>query len=205
MIEPTLDWEQVAREAKEIADAHGWNDPPEDDATHAVNVLCELFEAWQLYRAGHEADEPITCEGAGCQMREVCKERCEQYKPYGIAVELADAVLRVLSRTGELRGPMTMFRAMTAADKRGTHSGVDDLKDLIWCSMYGRSTGWKIRLRASSCGVGSTASPSRTPSGRRWSTTARGRGGMEGRGHDTGRVESNLGEAQKMAEQRRWG
>lgn len=106
MIEPTLDWEQVAREAKEIADAHGWNDPPEDDATHAVNVMCELFEAWQLYRAGHEVDEPITCEGAGCQMREVCKERCEQYKPYGIAVELADAVLRVLSRTGEVSGVM---------------------------------------------------------------------------------------------------
>lgn len=100
MVEPTLDWEQVAREAKEIADAHGWNDPPEDDATHAVNVLCELFEAWQLYRAGHEVDEPITCEGAGCQMREVCKKPCEQYKPYGIAVELADAVLRALSGTG---------------------------------------------------------------------------------------------------------
>lgn len=65
MIEPTLDWEHVASEAKEIADAHGWNDPPEDDATHTVNVLCELFEAWQLYRAGHEVDEPITCEGAG--------------------------------------------------------------------------------------------------------------------------------------------
>lgn len=135
MIEPTLDWEQVAREAKEIADAHGWNDPPEDDATHAVNVLCELFETWQLYRAGHEVDEPIRCEGAGCQMREVCKKPCEQYKPYGIAVELADAVLRVLSRTGELRGPMTMFRAMTAADKRGTHSGMDGLEDLILCSM----------------------------------------------------------------------
>lgn len=106
MIEPTLDWEQVAREAKEIADAHGWNDPPEDDATHAVNVLCELFEAWQLYRAGHEVDELITCEGAGCQMREVCKQPCEQYKPYGIAVELADAVLRVLSRTGHVNSVM---------------------------------------------------------------------------------------------------
>lgn len=131
MIEPTLDWEQVAREAKEIADAHGWNDPPEDDATHTVNVLCELFEAWQLYRAGHEVDEPITCEGAGCQMREVCKERCEQYKPYGIAVELADAVLRVMSRTGELRGPMTMFRAMTAADKLHTRTYIDGLEELI--------------------------------------------------------------------------
>lgn len=131
MIEPTLDWEHVAREAKEIADAHGWNDPPEDDATHAVNVLCELFEAWQLYRAGHEVDEPITCEGAGCQMREVCKERCEQYKPYGIAVELADAVLRVLSRTGELRDPMTMFRAMTAADKLHTRTCIYGLEELI--------------------------------------------------------------------------
>lgn len=135
MIEPTLDWEQVAREAKEIADAHGWNDPPEDDATHAVNVLCELFEAWQLYRAGHEVDEPITCEGAGCQMRKVCKEPCDQYKPYGIAVELADAVLRVLSRTGELRGPMTMFRVMTAADKRGIHTGMDGFEDLILSSI----------------------------------------------------------------------
>lgn len=131
MVEPTLDWERVAREAKEIADAHGWNDPPEDDATHAVNVLCELFEAWQLYRAGHEVDEPITCEGAGCQMREVCKERCEQYKPYGIAVELADAVLRVLSRTGELRGPMTMFRAMKAVDKRGAHFYTGEFEELI--------------------------------------------------------------------------
>ena len=135
MIEPTLDWEQVAREAKEIADAHGWNNPPEDDATHAVNVLCELFEAWQLYRAGHEVDEPITCEGAGCQMRKVCKERCDQYKPYGIAVELADAVLRVLSRTGELRGLMTIFRVTTAADTRCAHSYTDGLEDLILYSM----------------------------------------------------------------------
>lgn len=144
MIEPTLDWEQVAREAKEIADAHGWSDPPEDDATHAVNVLCELFEAWQLYRAGHEVDEPITCEGAGCQMRKVCKDPCDQYKPYGIAVELADAVLRVLSRTGELRGPMTMFRAMTAADKRGMRTCIDRLEELILYSAYSADiiNGW---------------------------------------------------------------
>lgn len=131
MVEPTLDWEQVAREAKEIADAHGWNSPPEDDATHAVNVLCELFEAWQLYRAGHEVDEPIRCEGAGCQMREVCKKPCEQYKPYGIAVELADAVLRVLSRTGELRGSMEGLRAMTAADKLHTRTYIYGLEELI--------------------------------------------------------------------------
>lgn len=131
MVEKTLDWEQVAKEAKEIADAHGWNNPPEDDATHAVNVMCELFEAWQLYRAGHEVDEPISCEGAGCQMREVCKQPCDQYKPSGIAVELADAVLRALSRTGELRGPMTMFRAMKAVNKRDTHSYIDGLEDLI--------------------------------------------------------------------------
>ena len=136
MTEQTFDWEKVAKEAKEIADAHGWNNPPEDDATHAVNVMCELFEAWQLYRAGHEVDEPIRCEGAGCQMREVCKERCEQYKPYGIAVELADAVLRVLSRTGELRGPMTMFRAMKAADKRSTRSYMNGIEDLILYVTY---------------------------------------------------------------------
>lgn len=117
MVEPTLDWEQVAREAKEIADAHGWNDPPEDDVAHTVNVLCELFEAWQLYRAGHEVDEPITCEGAGCQMREVCKQPCEQYKPYGIAVELADAVLRVLSRTGELSDVIKFY---LKGDGKGT-------------------------------------------------------------------------------------
>lgn len=104
-----MDWEEVAREAKEIADAHGWNDPPEDEYTHEVNVMCELFEAWQLYRAGHEVEEPITCEGAGCQMREVCKQPCEQYKPYGIAVELADAVLRVLSRTGRVPGVMKFY------------------------------------------------------------------------------------------------
>lgn len=104
-----MDWEKVAREAKEIADAHGWNNPPEDDTTHKINVLCELMEAWQLYRAGHEVDDPITCEGAGCQMREVCKQRCDQYKPYGIAVELADAVLRVLSRTGELSGVIKFY------------------------------------------------------------------------------------------------
>lgn len=141
MTEKTLDWEQVAKEAKEIADAHGWNEPPENDTTHEVNVLCELMEAWQFYRAGHEVDEPIRCEGAGCQMREVCKQPCEQYKPYGIAVELADAVLRVLSRTGELRGPMTMFRAMTAAKKRGTRTYIGGLENLI---LYGMEivTGW---------------------------------------------------------------
>lgn len=130
MIEPTLDWEQVAREAKEIADAHGWNDPPEDDATHAVNVLCELFEAWQLYRAGHEVDEPITCEGAGCQMREVCKERCEQYKPYGIAVELADAVLRVLSQTGKVGDVLRFF--MRGYKKGCVQCFPGEIKELIY-------------------------------------------------------------------------
>lgn len=139
MIEPTLDWEQVAREAKEIADAHGWNDPPEDDATHAVNVLCELFEAWQLYRAGHEVDEPITCEGAGCQMRKVCKERCEQYKPYGIAVELADAVLRVLSRTGTLNGVVHFYLEWNGKGTVGAVSG--GLEKLIY-----RCTGWVISV-----------------------------------------------------------
>lgn len=109
MTEKTINWEQVAKEAKEIADAHGWNDPPEEEDVHEVNVLCELFEAWQLYRAGHEVDEPITCEGAGCQLREVCKQPCDQYKPYGIAVELADAVLRVLSRTGKVPGVMNFY------------------------------------------------------------------------------------------------
>lgn len=135
MIEPTLNWEQVAKEAKEIADAHGWNDPPEDDATHAVNVLCELFEAWQLYRAGHEVDEPITCEGAGCQMREVCKERCDQYKPYGIAVELADAVLRVLSRTGELSDVIKFYLKW---DGKGTVRSVSGgLEECVY-----RCTSW---------------------------------------------------------------
>lgn len=139
MIEPTLDWEQVAREAKEIADAHGWNDPPEDDATHAVNVLCELFEAWQLYRAGREVDEPVTCEGAGCQMREVCKERCEQYKPYGIAVELADAVLRVLSRNGELSGVINFFFKWNG---KGTVCAVSGgLEKLIY-----RCTSWAMSV-----------------------------------------------------------
>ena len=137
MIEPTLDWEKVAREAKEIADAHGWNDPPEDDDTHAVNVLCELFEAWQLYRAGHEANEPITCEGAGCQMRKVCKERCEQYKPYGIAVELADAVLRVLSRTGELNGVVHFYLKWNGNGTVGAVSG--GFEKLIY-----RCTSWAI-------------------------------------------------------------
>lgn len=137
MIEPTLDWEQVAREAKEIADAHGWNDPPEDDAAHTVNVLCELFEAWQLYRAGHEVDEPITCEGAGCQMRKVCKERCDQYKPYGIAVELADAVLRVLSRTGELNGVVHFYLKWNGNGTVGAVSG--GFEKLIY-----RCTSWAI-------------------------------------------------------------
>lgn len=146
MIEPTLDWEQVAREAKEIADAHGWNDPPEGDATHAVNVLCELFEAWQLYRAGHEVDEPITCEGAGCQMREVCKEPCEQYKPYGIAVELADAVLRVLSRTGELRGPMEGLRLHTRTYIYGLEELILYSADIIsrWPEYEVEDAAWSI-------------------------------------------------------------
>lgn len=130
MVEPTLDWEQVAREAKEIADAHGWNDPPEDDVTHAVNVLCELFEAWQLYRAGHEVDEPITCEGAGCQMRKVCKERCEQYKPCGIAVELADAVLRVLSQTGKVSDVLKFY--MRGYKKGSVQCFPGEIKELIY-------------------------------------------------------------------------
>lgn len=146
MVGPTLDWEQVAREAKEIADAHGWNSPPEDDATHAVNVLCELFEAWQLYRAGHEVDEPITCEGAGCQMREVCKERCEQYKPYGIAVELADAVLRVLSRTGELRGSMARLRLRTRTCIYGLEELILYSADIIngWPDYEVEDAAWSI-------------------------------------------------------------
>lgn len=134
MTETAMNWEQVAREAKEIADAHGWNDPPEDDTTHAVNVMCELFEAWQLYRAGHEVDEPITCEGAGCQMREVCKEHCEQYKPYGIAVELADAVLRVLSRTGKVPGALKFYLGRTR--KKNVFPVIGGLERLIRKCVY---------------------------------------------------------------------
>lgn len=92
-----IDCCEIANESRHIALVHGWSDPPETDAEHIVNVICDLMDAWQLYRDGHDPDEPITCEGAGCQMRKVCSSQCDQYKPQAIAVELADAVLRILS------------------------------------------------------------------------------------------------------------
>lgn len=95
-----IDWNTVIREAHKTAVEKGWWDRPVTVESQICNLHCELSEAWQEYRNGHAIDE-IYCAVARCQNALMCKERCLEYHPQGIPIELADFCLRVCDWMGK--------------------------------------------------------------------------------------------------------
>ena len=99
---------ELAKEAHQIAVEHGfWS--PEPSFGDLVSLMhSELSEALEEYRAGRpmvwhgcmfpDPESQYECEmNEGCkQNRETCKARDK--KPEGIAVELADCIIRILDR-----------------------------------------------------------------------------------------------------------
>ena len=97
-----INWNAIIVEAHGTAILKGWWDKPVTQASQLCNLHCELSEAFQEYRNGHEINE-IYCKAAGCGNALICKERCEDYQPMGVPVELADFCLWVCDWMGNGR------------------------------------------------------------------------------------------------------
>lgn len=106
---------ELAREIHENAVEHGWWD--EERSFGDIVALChsELSEALEEYRAGHpELWSRIECGAAGSDF--VCKHMTQDGlcasgmtcsmektgKPEGIAVEMADCIIRILDWCGKV-------------------------------------------------------------------------------------------------------
>ena len=102
---------EVAKEIHENAVAHGWWDEQRSFAEVMALCVSELAEALEEDRAGKpmvyckcmENGEP--CEGINCDYFETfdgdCKNSCLDPKPEGIAVEMADCIIRILDWAGQ--------------------------------------------------------------------------------------------------------
>jgi hypothetical protein len=99
---------QFAKEVYENAVAHGWYDPePQFPACIALmhSELSEALEEFRRYKPAvyfdckiDETDEDCICDpdepGCGLKNYQECEHRAE--KPEGVAVELCDAIIRIL-------------------------------------------------------------------------------------------------------------
>lgn len=104
---------EVAKEIHENAVAHGWWEG--DRSFPEIIALChsELSEALEEYRSGRPnlyCDKEETCGGkANIAEKWACDECvlraggdvCEMSKPEGIAVEMADCIIRILDWCGK--------------------------------------------------------------------------------------------------------
>lgn len=88
-----------SKEVHENAVAHGWWESPRDFPEVAALIHSEISEALEEYREG----KPLIygcCgfPGAVCEHSEECdkSEKDRSCKPEGLAVELCDAIIRIL-------------------------------------------------------------------------------------------------------------
>jgi len=107
-------WNKLAEEIHQNAVAHGWYDKEPSLASVINNIHAELSEAWEEYRKGRpmcyfeceniKDDDRFgrPCSPCGYGKPEgPCDRRGE--KPEGIAVELADAVMRMLDTCAHMK------------------------------------------------------------------------------------------------------
>lgn len=97
-----MNWNEFAAEVHQVAVDHGWWEEPPGIAEIVVMCHAELSEAVEEYRAGR----PMVYCGEGMAANAACREgpcggleclrRFPGRKPQGIAVGLADCVLRIL-------------------------------------------------------------------------------------------------------------
>lgn len=91
---------ELAAAVHENAVAHGWWEQERELPEILMLCVSELAEALEEYRAGKpniyynvEGEEMLYADGEAC-------EKYERRKPEGVAVELADCVIRILDYCG---------------------------------------------------------------------------------------------------------
>jgi len=89
--------EQIKKEIHENAIAHGWWETPRSFGEICALIHSELSEALEEYRDG-KPDVYVFGEHG---ITPITPEEWDGEKPEGIAVELADAVIRILDYMGE--------------------------------------------------------------------------------------------------------
>ena len=121
-----LDLNELAREAHQIAVEHGWWEKKPTFGELVALMHSELSEALEEYRAGRpmvwhacmtsDEDTPCTKEECGDWYNGKCELTCLSPKPEGIAVELADCIIRILDWAGHESVDMEgiLFEAMEA-------------------------------------------------------------------------------------------
>lgn len=98
-----MNWNEFAKEVHQVAVEHGWYDRKPSFAEMAVNFHAELSEAVEEYRKGSPM---VYCDGMGtdcvgfCSGVECLKKKSGR-KLEGVAVELADCILRILDTLAE--------------------------------------------------------------------------------------------------------
>ncbi len=107
-----LDWNQLAEEMHQNAVDHGWYKQAPSMASVLVNIHAELSEAWEEFRnhrpmVYYPCNDGSVCweeenEGGTCIDKALENDRCyhKSRKPEGIAIELTDAVIRMLDFCG---------------------------------------------------------------------------------------------------------
>lgn len=98
-----MNWNDFAKEVHQVAVEHGWYDKKPSFAEMVVMFHSELSEAVAEYRAGNRIrpEQPtpmVYYSGGGCIATTPTK-CCT--KPEGVAVELADCILRILDTLAE--------------------------------------------------------------------------------------------------------
>lgn len=121
------DWNQLAEEMHRNAVDHGWYEQAPSMTSVLTNIHSELSEAWEAYR-DHRPMVYFPCndgsvcweeenKGGTCIDKALENDRCyhKSNKPEGIAIELADAVIRMLDICGHEQLDISTAMELTPA------------------------------------------------------------------------------------------